>query len=120
MQREGGLLAWQWRTYERNHRDRISLLLHFAGVAMFVSGLLAALRMATLGQWVGAGVSFGFALSGFALQVIGHKREAEPPIPFDGPGDFVLRLLAEQFITFPRFVLSGGWGRNFQQAGDNH
>jgi uncharacterized membrane protein YGL010W len=120
MQREGGLLAWQWRTYERYHRDRLSLLMHFAGMPMFVAGVLAALRMATLGQWFGAVAGMVFAAFGFALQAVGHKREAEPPVPFDGPGDFFARLFAEQFITFPRFVLSGGWARNFQQSGDNH
>jgi len=46
------------------------------------------------------------------LQGIGHKREAMPPQAFDGPLDFAKRILAEQFITFPRFVLSGGWMRN--------
>ena len=27
MAREGGLIAWQWRGYERTHRDRLNLLL---------------------------------------------------------------------------------------------
>ena len=26
--------------------------------------------------------------------------------------DFVSRFVAEQWITFPRFVFSGGWARN--------
>ena len=46
------------------------------------------------------------------MQGIGHKREAEPPVPFDGPGDFLARVFVEQFFTFPRFVLTGGWLRN--------
>ena len=31
--------------------------------------------------------------------------------PLDVPGDDPLRLLVEQFLTFPRYVLSGGWWR---------
>jgi hypothetical protein len=36
--------------------------------------------------------------------------------PFDGAGDVVSRLLVEQWVTFPRFVLSGGWGRNLRAS----
>ena len=49
---------------------------------------------------------------GFALQGIGHKREAEQPVPFEGPADFVARIFTEQFVTFPRFVLTGHWLRH--------
>jgi hypothetical protein len=28
----------------------------------------------------------------------------------------VTRIFAEQFITFPRFVLSGGWSRAYRAA----
>jgi hypothetical protein len=28
----------------------------------------------------------------------------------------VSRLLVEQRVTFPRFVLSGGWGRNLRAS----
>ena len=52
----------------------------------------------------------------FLLQGAGHKREAEAPVPFDGPLDFVGRVLVEQFITFPRFVLSGLWLRNLTRG----
>ena len=61
--------------------------------------------------WLGAAVSLGLMVVSFAVQGLGHKREAEAPVPFDGPGDFLARVFVEQFITFPRFVLSGGWMR---------
>jgi hypothetical protein len=47
----------------------------------------------------------------------GHKLERETPTPFDGPADFVSRFVAEQWVTFPRFVLSGAWYRNLTGAG---
>jgi hypothetical protein len=43
------------------------------------------------------------------LQGRGHRREQKQPEPFIGPLDFVSRLLVEQLVTFPRFVLSGRW-----------
>jgi hypothetical protein len=109
MAREGGLVAWQWRGYERNHRDRANLLLHIVLVPAFIAGILATVRFLTWGRWFAA----LFALAAFALQGLGHRREGEAPEPFLGPSDFVGRMFVEQFITFPRFVLSGQWARNF-------
>jgi uncharacterized membrane protein YGL010W len=116
MAREGGLLAWQWRNYSAGHRDRFDLLLHMVTVPAFVAGVLAAANLAWHRLWLGAGFAVVIAVVAFALQGIGHRRERQPPVPFDGPGDLLARVFAEQFITFPRFVLSGGWLRNLAQA----
>jgi len=115
MQREGGLLAWQWRNYSASHRDRASLMLHMVGVPMFIAGLLAAVNLGWHGFWPGAAFALLVAVLGYGLQGIGHRRERVQPEPFAGPGDFLARLFAEQLITFPRFVLSGGWLRNLAQ-----
>jgi hypothetical protein len=40
-----------------------------------------------------------------------HGQEAVPPEPYTSPLNAVARILLEQWITFPRFVLSGGWAR---------
>ena len=40
----------------------------------------------------------------------------QAPMPFSGPDDVVTRLLVEQWVTFPRFVFSGGWYRNLRHA----
>jgi uncharacterized membrane protein YGL010W len=112
MAREGGLIAWQWRDYGRNHTDKVSLVLHMVGVPMFIAGTLAAFRGAVYGNWLGVAVALVVVVVGFALQGIGHRREAEQPVPFDGPADFVARIFTEQFVTFPRFVLTGHWLRH--------
>ena len=39
-----------------------------------------------------------------------------PPEPFAGPGQALARLFFEQWLTFPRFVLSGGWRRALAAA----
>ena len=114
-EREGGLLEWQWRGYSRNHRDRANLLIHMVGVPVFIAGTLAFVTQVTRAQWFGAAVAMVVAVAAFAVQGIGHKRERVAPEPFSGPGDFVARVFAEQFITFPRFVLMGQWARNLAE-----
>jgi hypothetical protein len=46
-----------------------------------------------------------------ALQGRGHKIEETPPEPFTGMGNAFAPIFLEQWITFPRFVLSGSWSR---------
>lgn len=110
-------MAWQWNTYPANHREKVNLVLHFFAVPAFIASTLVVLTglVHTQAKMIGVGV-VGMVLS-FAIQGIGHKREAEPPIPFASPFEFVARVFIEQFINFPRFVLSGGWLRAL--GGDN-
>jgi hypothetical protein len=49
------------------------------------------------------------------LQKLGHKLEPVQPEPFKNGFDFVCRIFAEQWITFPRFVVTGGWLKNMSQ-----
>ena len=46
-----------------------------------------------------------------AAQGRGHGREAVRPVPFRGAADVAVRIVVEQWVTFPRFVLSGGFAR---------
>ncbi len=108
------LFAWQWSDYPAKHRERGNLLLHAVAVPLFwVSALGLVAALVTL-----EGVAAVFAVMGMGVSVLlqgrGHRREHEAPTPFEGAGDFVTRFLAEQWVTFPRFVLSGGWRRNLR------
>jgi len=51
-----------------------------------------------------------------AAQGRGHKLETTAPSPFLGPADVLKRFFAEQWITFPRYVLSGGFARAWREA----
>jgi hypothetical protein len=103
------LLEWQWRGYATYHRDRTNLL-HIVAVPLFMAANLAVvvalltLSLALL-VWGVAGMVVAVALQGR-----GHRREASPPEPFTGVANFIARLVLEQWVTFPRFVLSGGCG----------
>ncbi|MFS2126233.1 Mpo1-like protein [Pseudomonas sp. Pseusp97] len=109
--RHPNLVAWQWQGYAANHRNPTNLALHIIAVPLFILGALTLL----------SGL-FGLSLAAIALGVIGmiaslaiqgrgHKLEEQPPEPFSDRKDAVSRLLVEQFVTFPRFVLSGAWWR---------
>lgn len=103
------LLRWQWDGYPRYHRSRANLVLHIFVVPMFLAGNLALVTALLQGSWVLALLSIGLSGVSIVLQGLGHRREPVPPEPFTSPVNPALRILCEQWITFPRFVLSGGW-----------
>ena len=110
------LLGWQWSDYVAKHRDRGNLLIHIVAVPLFqlatlllIGGLFARSVIAVIIAVVAMVVAL-------VLQGRGHRREADAPTPFEGAADFVSRFVAEQWITFPRFVLSGAWSENFRRA----
>ena len=108
--RGGSLLSWQWSLYPGGHRDRRNLLVHALTVPVFQLGTLALLGAPLLSGWL---APLGFAAMSGAMVAQGrtHRLERAPPVPFRGPGDVVARIFAEQWLTFPRFVASGGFAR---------
>jgi hypothetical protein len=110
------LLEWQWSGYPRYHRNRVSLLLHMVMVPMFDIGtLLAAAGLLLWSPWY-AVTGVACMVASMLVQGRAHRLETVPPEPFTGPGNFIGRLLLEQWVNFPRFVLTGGWSRNLKAA----
>lgn len=108
------LLRWQWELYPAGHKRRLTLAIHLVSTPLFVLGTLM-LGAAVLGWYYAvAGASFMFAT--LMLQGWSHKQEDEKPVPFLGPMDFVSRFFVEQFVTFPRFVVSGELARAWKSA----
>ncbi len=111
MRGPAGLIRWQWEGYPRYHRSRTNLLLHVLTVPLFCLGTVL-LAWGAIGlSWPPATMGAGGMLLALVAQGRGHKLEAEPPVPFTGPGNFIGRFFFEQWINFPRFLLSGGWRR---------
>ena len=111
------LLEWQWRDYADKHRNRTGLIIHLITVPLFWVGAINAVgSLLFAGLLHALGGMILMALSLFA-QGKAHELEATPPAPFDGGWEFVRRVVAEQFVTFPRFVFSGSWYENFRKAG---
>ena len=107
--RSGGLLAWQLAHYPRGHTRRRNLVIHVVTAPLFCAGTVSLAIAPITTPWL----ALGGLLMVVALvaQGRGHGLEPQRPIPFRGPGDFVARFFAEQWVTFPRFVLCGGLAR---------
>ena len=106
------LLEWQWSDYPLKHRNRTNLLLHIVAVPLFDVATLVLLA-AAVGRRPGAAALAVVAMVvAIVMQGRGHRMERSAPVPFAGPADFLSRFVVEQWVTFPRFVLSGGWFRH--------
>lgn len=110
------LLRWQWSDYADKHGNRANLLLHLFVVPLFQLASVALVAAVALRSAVLAGGAVAAILISLVAQGRGHKLEQSAPAPFAGVLDFPSRFLAEQWVTFPRYVLSGGWYRSFVRA----
>jgi len=110
------LLAWQWNDYVAKHRDRGNLLIHIVAVPLFQVASLVLIGTLLGRSLTAAILAIGAMVVSLVLQGRGHRREADAPAPFEGAGDFLSRFVVEQWITFPRFVLSGAWSANLRRA----
>ena len=111
------LIRWQWEGYPQYHRNRGNLLLHVLVVPLFWLGSLLLIAAAVKLDWQYLAAGAACIVVSMAVQGRGHRLESVPPAPFTGPWNFVGRLIFEQWITFPRFLLSGGWQRNYTAGG---
>ena len=109
------LLQWQWELYPPAHRDRRNLTIHLLTAPLFQLGVLG-LVLSPLVGGVWAVPSLAAMVAALAAQGRGHKLERQAPAPFLGPLDVMARFFAEQWVTFPRFVLSGGFARAWREA----
>jgi hypothetical protein len=109
------LLRWQWGGYPRYHRSRANLLLHIAAVPLFLAANISLVAAIAKRSIVFAAISLVVMVVSVALQGRGHRQEKVPPELFTGPTNAVSRIFLEQWVTFPRFVISGGWFRALRQ-----
>ena len=114
--REPNLLAWQWSLYSDGHRDRRNLLVHILTVPLFISGTLTLLTAPLTRNLVQAACGLLAMVFAMVMQGRTHRLERQPPVPFEGPLDVAGRIFSEQWITFPRYVLSGRFFEAWRQA----
>ena len=116
------LIEKQWSDYADRHRNRTNLLIHIVTVPVVWIGafqFLAGLFLLLLGVPGAFGMLFWAAvLIGVALfaQARGNAMESKPPVAVADPAERAKRIVVEQFINFPRFVLTGDWLRNLKGA----
>ena len=112
------LLRWQYSGYEKFHRSRANLLIHIFAVPMVLISNVALIMGFFRHRWLSVAINLALIAIFVALQSLGHRREAHPPEPFTGAKNAMTRLFLEQWITFPRFVFSGGWWRGLRRSQD--
>jgi phage terminase small subunit len=113
--RARSLLSHQWEGYAQYHQSRSNLVIHIVAVPIFLSANVLSLVALLRGQWIAAGAALVTMGASLTAQGRGHRREPKPPEPFTGPLNAMLRIFAEQWLTFPRFVSTGGWWRALRQ-----
>ena len=96
------------------HRHRLNLILHILSVPFFLAGTIGlVIGAVTLNAWLGGASVVVLALV-VVVQGRGHALEETPSVPFLGLMAFVIRFSFEQWVTFPRYVLSGTWARTLR------
>jgi len=111
------LLHWQWSKYSDTHTNRLNLVIHLVTTPVFDAALMLLPFAVAVGWWLLAGLAIALLPLVVGLQGYGHAHESRAPVPFKDPLDAMARIVAEQLITFPRFVLSGGCRRAWQGEG---
>jgi hypothetical protein len=111
------VLRWQWDGYPHVHRSRTNLIIHIVVAPLFVLGNIGLIAALVSGSLPLGALSLVTMVLSVALQGRGHKQEQIPPEPFTGPANAVSRIFLEQWVTFPRFVMSGKWFRAFRHSG---
>ena len=113
--RHPNLPAWQWRVYPQNHQHPANLVLHLIAVPLFIIGFLLIVSGVFSLSFLSLAIGVVGILAALGLQRHGHSLEVQAAEPFSDRKDAVQRLLVEQFVTFPRFVLSCAWWRAWLQ-----
>jgi hypothetical protein len=80
-------------------------------VPLFLAGTCAIPAAVAHGAWPLAAGGLAAMAVAVGLQGRTHRREVTSPAPFRGPFDAVARLFVEQWITFPRYLMSGELAR---------
>ena len=109
------LVRWQWSGYPKYHHSRVNLLIHIVAVPLFLVGNVGLVAALVERSVVVGALSLSAIVVSVALQGRGHRHEYFPPEPFTSPMNAISRILLEQWVTFPRFVFSGGWLRALRQ-----
>jgi hypothetical protein len=110
----------QWHGYAERHRKPAHLVLKVLAVALFWVAsfeILGALLLLLMGVPLAFRMLFWAAVLiaiSLGLQAVGRSLEGGGTPATGNAADFIKGTLIEQFVTFPRFVVSGAWLRNLR------
>ncbi|MER1968490.1 Mpo1-like protein [Castellaniella sp. GW247-6E4] len=99
------MLSTQWADYPRAHANRVNFVVHLATVPLFMAGTVALFGGLCTGSAASCLTGLSAMMAALAAQAWGHRLESHPPAPFTGPVNAFARIVFEQWLTFPRYVL---------------
>jgi hypothetical protein len=100
-------------SYAYVHTHRTNLLIHLVAVPLFILAHVGLFAAIAYRKPLPALTCVGLAVVSLGLQRKGHALEAQAPEPFSNGWNFATRLYTEQFYTFPKFLLSGDFQKNW-------
>jgi len=109
------LLSHQWKGYAQFHRSRSNLMIHIVAVPVFLIANMLFVLALFHGNWIVCAAAAVTTMGSLMVQGRGHHDEPKPAEPFTSTLNAIARIFAEQWLTFPRFVLTGGWSRTLRE-----
>jgi hypothetical protein len=109
------LVQWQRDVYPEVHSLRSTLLVHVVTVPIFVAGTFALVFALLTLRPIAALAALGTMAVAFGAEAFMHEREPKS-YAVEGTADLLSRVFVEHFVTFPRFVLDGGWAKAYREA----
>lgn len=103
------ILRRQWLDYPKTHANRMNFMVHLIFIPVFMAGTVSlcfGLYALSLAASLAGLAAMGLAM---AIQGWGHRQEALPPEPFTSGVNALIRILLEQWLTFPAYVLCLMW-----------
>lgn len=83
---------------------------------MFLAGTMLFTLALPLGAWPGVGTGIVLMTTSVLTQGLSHRAETVSPEPFGSFVNALRQLFVEQWVEFPRFVLSGEWATAMHQT----
>ncbi len=105
------IIKWQWEGYANYHQSRKNLLIHIVFVPIFIISFVCFGLSVVRFELASALICLFAMILSFGFQGVGHSKETNASEPFTGLKNVFVRILAEQFYTFPKFVFTGKWYR---------
>ena len=103
------MIKQQWADIGVIHSSRLNLIIHVFAVPTFIIGIVGLVYSLVNLRIIEAGSFVLIMAVSLLVQSYGHSRENVRSAPFAGPVDALTRILIEQLINFPRFLLTGKW-----------
>ncbi|WP_442593716.1 Mpo1-like protein [Parapusillimonas sp. JC17] len=98
------ILRTQWNDYPQVHASRTNFMVHLATVPVFMAGTVIFFWGVCVFSLTPALAGLLAMMAALGAQGWGHRQESRPPAPFTSPGNALVRLMLEQWVTFPRYA----------------